>query len=146
MSKFERSQPSRVPRRAGPSQVATGLQAELDRREKPDAFTDTSMAELVALQHEYVEELGAEAIRQARRNRADVVSTADVQRADELIRSGSRGSRGLEALGGILAGAGAGQFLQVLGDKNPSNVEVALAVIALLVGAILVTASLVRRR
>lgn len=123
------------------------LERELARRERPTGFTDDSIVVLLEKQSQFVEDLGLAAIRQARRARADVVSAADVERAEEIVSAGSGGRRAirLEALGGILAGAGLGEFIDVLSDKDPTALGIALPPVLMVIGAIVVTAALLRR-
>src|SRR3954454_19288757 len=91
-------------------ETMTSLQAALQTGRPPRDFSDESVGVLLERQSEYVEELGLEAIRVARRAGADVVSAVDVQQADQLVRSAKRVKRrrALEMIGGLLAGAGLG--------------------------------------
>lgn len=123
------------------------VQAALAKRPLPREFSDPSLELLYERQTEYVEDLALEAIRRARRARADVVSAADVERADEAVRGGaaSRRSAWLEALGGVFAGAGLGEFADVLSDEDPGALAIALPSILMVLGAVLLTAALLRR-
>lgn len=93
------------------------------------------------LQAEY-EDVGLEAIRQARRNGSDFVSAVDIESADRTIRARGRRTAWAEALGGILAGAGTGTFLQVAVETNPSILGLSIAAILAAIGLIVTTAAL----
>src|SRR3954452_1475192 len=75
------------------AQTLTSLQAALQTGRPPRDFSPESVGVLLERQSEYVEELGLEAIRIARRARADVVSAVDVEHADEIVRSAERARR-----------------------------------------------------
>lgn len=96
---------------------------------------------------QYLDELGTEGIRQARRNRSDVVSAADIERADSLVRVSGQSRRAtvLDTAGGILAGAGLGQLIDVLSQADPSATAVAISTGCLVPGIALVTLGLARR-
>lgn len=114
---------------------------------KPDDFTVQSLDRLLERQAAFVEEVGLEAIRNARRSRSDVVSAVDIEEADRIVRASPRRASGLlEAFGGIVAGAALSQLLTVLSQKDPSTLAYVLAAGALVVGSILLTVGLVRGR
>jgi F0F1-type ATP synthase assembly protein I len=124
--------------------VLQTLQAALDAREHPKAFSDPALARLFERQTEFVQELGLEAIRLAQRAREDVVSASDVDRADERIRAEGRG-RGrasLEALGGISAGGGLGLFIQTVAETNPGTLGFVIGTVLLVIGAVTLTLGL----
>jgi hypothetical protein len=122
------------------------LRATLTRKDLPRDFSDESLARMLELQADYVEELGIDAIRRARRNKADVVSAEDFEQADRSIRAAARGRAWIEALGGIFAGAGTGTFLQIAVEDNPSTVGLSVAAIVGLIGFVVTTAALAWRR
>lgn len=99
------------------------LQGALQTGRPPREFSPEALGVLLERQSEYVEELGLEAIRVARRARADVVSAVDVQQADQLVRSAERVKhrRALETLGGLLAGAGLGLLGTQLADGDKAT-------------------------
>jgi len=116
------------------------------RRGRAREFSDEGLAVLLKLQLEYIEELGAEAIRRANRNRCDVVSANDLETADQSVRSSTYGRAWLEAIGGIFAGAGIGTFLQIAVDSNPSVLGLTISGVVALAGFTTVAASLARQR
>lgn len=118
------------------------LEQSLARKERPTDFSSPSVATMLELQAEYLEDVGLEAIRQARRNRADMVSAADVEHGDQAVRAGSRGRAWLEAIGGILAGAGTGTFLQLAVEKDPSTLGLSVAAVIAAVGLAVTSAGL----
>jgi hypothetical protein len=122
------------------------LQQDLARRSRPADFSDPSIATLLELQARYVEDVGIEAIRHARRNDADVVSAADVEHGDSVVRAGGRRRAYLEAFGGILAGAGSGTFLQLAVDQSPSPLGLSIAAVITAVGLVVTSAGLFGRR
>jgi hypothetical protein len=135
-------------RHPSPSESALeAVQGALAQRELPREFSDSGLDLLLERQAAYLEDIGVEAIRQARRSRSDVVSAADVERADEAVRAGtsSRRAAWAEAFGGVFAGAGLGEFADVLSDEDPAALAIALPVVLMLAGAILLTAALLRR-
>jgi len=115
-------------------------------RGRASEFSAESLAVLLKLQVEYIEEIGNEAIRLANRNRCDVVSANDFERADETVRSSTYGRGWLEALGGIFAGAGIGTFLQIAVDRNPSVLGLSISGAVALIGFTTVAAALARQR
>jgi len=121
------------------------LAGALARRTRPADFSDRSLATLFELQAEYVEDVGLEAIRQARRNGADVVSATDIERGDEAVRTGGRWRGWGEAVGGIFAGAGIGTFLTIAVETHPSTVGLGVTGAFAAVGLVVTAASLARR-
>lgn len=134
--------------RADPSlsEAMRALDDTLARKSKPSDFSDASLATLLDLQAAYVEDVGIEAIREARRHRADLVSASDIEHADHEIRAGGRGRAWFEAFGGILAGAGTGTFLQLVSESDPSATGLSIAAVIAAVGLVTTTAGLVGRR
>lgn len=130
-----------------PDDAVETLHEALRRRPLPREFSEQGLDVLYQRQAEFVEDLGLEAIRRARRARADVVSAADVERAADALGAGSvsRRSAWVEALGGVFAGAGLGEFADVLSDEDPAALAIALPSILMVVGAVLLTAALLRR-
>lgn len=108
-------------------------------------FSDEGLAMLLKLQLDYVEEVGAEAIRLANRNQADVVSAADFERADHAVRPSTSGRAWLEALGGIFAGAGTGTFLQIAVASEPSILGLSISAVVGAAGFTVVAATLFSR-
>ncbi|HEX2085065.1 MAG TPA: hypothetical protein VHF89_05240 [Solirubrobacteraceae bacterium] len=133
--------------RGTPDPALEALEAALAQRELPRGFSEPALDLLFERQAEFLEDVGLEAIRRARRGRSDFVSAADVERADEAVRgaSPSRRAAWLEALGGVFAGGGLGEFVDVLSDEDPAAVAIALPAVLMVVGAVLLTAALLRR-
>jgi len=132
---------------AGIARVLTTLRTSLAGKHAPRDFSQESVGALLERQADYVEEIGVEAILLARRSRADVVSASDVERADELVRAGVRGRRlaGVEALGGLLAGAGIAELFTVLSQHHPSTLGYVLAAVSTALGSMLLAYGLARR-
>jgi hypothetical protein len=122
------------------------LNETLHRRGQAHDFSDEALAVVLKLQLDYIEEIGTEAIRLANRNQADVVSAADLERADRTVRAATSGRAWLEALGGILAGAGVGTFLQLAVADNPSTLGLSISATIGAVGLMVVAAALVSQR
>lgn len=135
------------PRAADPNleETVKRLNASLRTRGTAADFSDEALATLLKLQLDYVEEVGGEAIRLANRNQADVVSAADLEGADRTVRPTTQGKAWLEAIGGILAGAGTGTFLQIAVTKNPSVLGLSISAIVAVVGFSVVAATLFSR-
>lgn len=125
--------------------AAEMLQLELARRSRPVAFSDSSVATLLGLQARYVEEVGTEAIRRARRNGADGVSAVDVEHGDSVVRAGGERRAYLEVFGGIVTGAGSGTFVQLAVEKNPSALGLSIAAVLTAVGLVVTSAGLFGR-
>lgn len=121
------------------------VQAELARGTAED-FSDDARATWLEFHADFVEDLGVEAVRIANRSRADVVSASHVIQALDSVRTNqrSRTAAALNSFGGILAGAGAGQFYAVLSTKDPTALAYALATGSSVIGAVLLTLALVR--
>jgi hypothetical protein len=136
-----------TPSDPGIARVLTTLRTSLAGKHSPRDFSQESVGALLERQADYVEEIGVEAILLARRSRADVVSASDVERADELVRSGVRGRRlaGVEALGGLLAGAGVAELFTVLSQSHPSTLGYVLAAASTVLGSALLAYGLARR-
>jgi len=122
------------------------LNETLRRRGQARDFSDEALAVVLKLQLDYIEEVGSEAIRLANRNQADVVSAANLEQADRTIRASTSGRAWLEALGGILAGAGVGTFLQLAVASNPSTLGLSISAVIGAVGLMIVAAALVSQR
>lgn len=130
------------------SQAAARLQAALDADGSPGGFSDESLGVLLERQSEYVEELGLEAIRLARRSRADIVSAIDVEKADEAVRSneGARRGRVYESVGGVLLGGGLGQlYAQIALADDATTVGWVVAALSGVLGLVLMTYVFARR-
>jgi hypothetical protein len=89
------------------------IRAKFNADRPPYRFSPESLGVINERQTEYVEDLASAAIDVARRRDADVVSVADVRKADQSIRVAERlrGSRMFEVLGALLAGGGFGLLL-----------------------------------
>jgi hypothetical protein len=130
------------------TQTLTSLEASLHTGRPPRSFSEESLGVLFERQSEYVEELGIEAIRLARRARADVVSASDVEHADEIVRSAERSQRNriYETVGGILLGGGLGQlYAQIALGKDATNIGWIVAILSGVVGLVLLTYAFARR-
>lgn len=114
----------------------------------PKDLSNEARAALLDVHAEYLEDLGVEAVRVAKRSRLDTVSAKHIDEARSFVQSGSepKVTQAVAALGGILAGAGAGQFLAVLSEKEPSTLGYALATIALVLGCLLLAGAWNRTR
>jgi hypothetical protein len=122
------------------------LDEELGHEPYPAEFSEASLARLFELVRQFVEEAGSAAIRQARRNNCDVVSSVDVECGDRAVRSGGRRRGWQEAIGGVLAGAGAGTFLQVTIESHPSVLGLSVSAVVAAVGLVMTTAALFGRQ
>jgi histone H3/H4 len=125
------------------TQALERIRAEFDGG-GPNDLSDRARAALLEAHAEFVEELGVEAVRSARRSRSDAVSEIDIEEARRIVQSPSKTRLGeaMGAVGGVLAGAGAGQLFAVLSQKNPSTAGYAAATIGLVVGSILLAMAL----
>jgi len=114
----------------------------------PRDLSDEARAALLDVHAEFLEDLGVEAVRVAKRNQLDTVSARHIDEARVLVQSGSEPKviQGVAAVGGIFAGAGAGQFLAVLSEKEPSTLGYALATLALVAGCLLLAGAWNRSR
>ena len=135
---------------ADPTLAATlqSLQASLRTGRPPRDFSDESLGVLLERQSEYVEELGIEAIRLARRAQADVVSAIDVEHADQIVRSAERTRRRriYETIGGILLGGGLGQlYAQIALGNEATTIGWVVAILSATIGLVLLTYAFARR-
>jgi hypothetical protein len=131
------------------AQTLAALQAALETGRPPRDFSDESLGVLLERQSEYVEELGLEAIRIARRAQADVVSAVDVERADQLVRSAERSRKGriYETVGGVFLGGGLGQlYAQIALGEEATAVGWIVASLSAVVGLVLLTYAFASRR
>jgi histone H3/H4 len=128
--------------------VLARLTEDLQRPDGPSEFSDRSLSTLLERQTHYLEALGLEAIRVARRAHADTVSAADVENAARAIQGGPRGrlSRVLDPLGGLLAGAGLSQLYAVLSaaSDSPSTLAYVLAAVSTVAGIAMLAFSIGR--
>lgn len=110
----------------------------------PTDLSDRARAALLEAHAEFIEELGVEAVRSARRSRSDAVSERDIDEARQIVQSPSKTKlrEAMGAVGGVLAGAGAGQLFAVLSQEDPSTVGYAVATIGLVIGSILLATAL----
>jgi histone H3/H4 len=123
------------------------IRAEFDGG-RPSDLSDEARAALLDAHAEFLEELGIEAVRAARRDRSDVVSASHIDDARTIVRdpADNRRLRAIGATGGILAGAGVGQLLAVLSEADPSPLGYLLATAALVLGCVLLALALGRKR
>jgi hypothetical protein len=114
------------------------IESEFDSKKGPRDISDEARAALLDAHAEFLENLGVEAVRAAKRSRLDTVSARHIDEAYVFIQSGSESKvvQGLATVGGIFAGAGAAQFLAVLSEDNPSKLGYVVATAALIVGFI----------
>jgi hypothetical protein len=132
----------------------SALRQALDRIEEefgkggPKDLSDEARAALLDAHAEFLEDLGVEAVRAAKRGGLDTVSARHIDEAHIFIQSGSESKviQGFATFGGVLAGAGAGQFLAVLSEKDPSNLGYALATIFLVVGFLFIAGAWSKNR
>lgn len=130
------------------AQTLSSLQGALETGRAPSDFSDEGLGVLLDRQSEYVEELGLESIRIARRARADVVSAIDVERADEIVRGTARNrqARVSETLGGVLLGGGLGQlYAQIALEDDATTLGWVVAAVSAALGLVLLTYSFARR-
>ena len=122
--------------------VLARVYSGLGRPGGPREFSNQSFSRLLERQTQYLEDLGVEAVRIARRNHSDVVSAADVDAADIALQSKPRRGykRFLEPTGGIFAGGGMAQLFWVLSSTHdkPSTLAYLLAVIGLVAGTVMI--------
>jgi histone H3/H4 len=124
------------------------LNASVHGNRPPRRFTSESIGVLLERQAEYVEELGLEAVRIARRAKSDVVSANDIQRADEVVRSAerTRRSRLYETIGGILVGGGLAQlYAQIALGHQATTAGWVVAVVSAAAGLVVLTYSFAMR-
>ena len=118
------------------------LRAALDRGKVPEDFSDASLQRLSQLQSEYAIALGAEAVRRARLNSSDYVSAVDVETASRALMSDGRRRSLMEAIGGVMAGAGWSTFLALVFAEHPPIIGVAVAAVAGAIGLTVLAVSL----
>jgi hypothetical protein len=124
-------------------EVLDALEASLRARVVPTGFSSRALARLLDRGTEFLEELGFEAIRVAGRAGNDEVQPADVDRADEIVRSDTnRGRRALEAFGGLVWGLAAMTFVQETIAKHPRMWLIGLAGLSWVFATIVLTYSL----
>jgi hypothetical protein len=109
----------------------------------PTDLSEPALAKVLDLHAEYLEDLVVGAAGEARRGRADTISTSNVEVADAMLRVPrlSARDRVLTTVGGLLAGAGLSEFLAVIGDAHPSTLGYAGAFVSTVVGSVLISAS-----
>jgi histone H3/H4 len=101
------------------------------------SFSSHAVEALADRQEAYIEEVGQEAIRIARRNRADLVSAADVEAADQKLHKGSSSRLGLlDVLGGAIFGAGLSEFAAVMTTPHPGHLGIALSCGGMVIGLV----------
>lgn len=118
----------------------TNIQRALGDR-GPTDLSEQAVAKVLDLQAEYLEDLIVGAAGEARRSRADTISESDVETADATLRvpRASLRSRAGSAIGGLLAGAGLGQFYAVISADNPTPLGYAVAFVSTVLGSVLIT-------
>jgi hypothetical protein len=128
--------------------VLARLSEDLQRPGGPTEFSDRSLSALLERQTHYLEALGLESIRTARRAHADSVSAKDVETASRILQGGPRRrlSRVLDPLGGLLAGAGLSQLYTVLSatSDKPSTLAYVLAAVSTVAGIAMLAFSIGR--
>jgi hypothetical protein len=117
------------------------LDEALSGNDHPAEFSPASLERLAELHAAYVEEVGSAAIRQAQRNGVDVVSVVDIESGDRAVRSEARRKTWAESIGGILAGAGIGTFIQVALEAHPSTLGLSLSASMAAIGLVTMTAA-----
>jgi hypothetical protein len=124
------------------------LRTDLSRKSPPSDFSPDAVALILERQAEFVEEVGVEAIRIARRGREDVVSAWDVEQADQIVRASSVGRFvvAAQAIGALIGGAGLAHLFVVLSETHPSTIGYILATTGTVGGLIALTYGLTRRR
>lgn len=129
------------------AEVMARLQTALQGRRGPRELSDLAVTAMLEHQGSYLEDVGTEAIRRARVERADIVSRAHIDEADRLVRSSGSGYRValFNAVGGLLAGSGLGQLLPALTAPPSSPTGWLLIIVTLVPGSILLTLGLRRR-
>jgi hypothetical protein len=137
-----------VPEDRSLGRVIEKLRGALSRRTPPKDFSEDAVALMLERQAEFVEELGIEAIRIARRGHEDVVSAWNIAQADQIVRASSVGRLVIvaQSLGGLVGGAGLSQLFVVLAEKQPSTLGYVLATVSTVFGFAALTYGLTRRR
>jgi hypothetical protein len=128
-------------------QVFETLQSTLDARDAPKAFSTHGLARLLERQAEFLEELGVESIRIARRAGNYEVQPIDVDRAREILGiDPSHGLHGLEVFSALLWGVAATAFVQELVASKPRMWLVGFSASGVVLATILLMYSLLRTR
>ncbi|HEX8267396.1 MAG TPA: hypothetical protein VF596_18495 [Pyrinomonadaceae bacterium] len=97
-------------------------------------FSDKAFTRLKTKISEYTIQLINESVKTSRRRKSDTVSTSDVEHSSQYLTysSGSKLSRNVGTLGGILLGAGLSTFLSMVVNgvftTNPVLIALALTV------------------
>lgn len=114
--------------------VLASLQASLDSRRRPRAFSQQSVESMLECQAEFLSGLGHEAIRIADRAGNDEVQVVNVESADRVIRSdGLRRRHGAEVIGALLWGLSSATLLQeLLAQDNAKMWLIGVSVVVLL--------------
>jgi histone H3/H4 len=119
-------------------------------REKDFPLTEPAFREVQKCANEYLRDLMLESARTARRHQSEeAIESNDVRQAARYLTSLSSGRRTDSAgvFGGLLAGGGIGNFLQVATVKGQLNpIGVAISVLCVLVGAVLITYQIVNSK
>lgn len=132
-----------VPSDSRAEDVARALERASERLRSIDdvqPFSNQAFDLLQQATSEYVSELIAESAKLADRQRADIVSAADVRRASEyLYRAPTRSlQQHIGTSGGILLGAGLGNTLSLLQATDPSGLSIAITVVLVVLGAFMI--------
>jgi hypothetical protein len=110
------------------------------------ALSTEARIRLELLHAEYLGDLGTEAVRLARRDRLTTVDREHVDRASTRLGFGEsgRGASTLNSVGGVVAGIGLASAYAVTFNPGPhSTAEIVTAIVACILGAILLTAGVV---
>jgi histone H3/H4 len=129
-------------------QTIERLRTGLAKHGQPQNLSTNAVAVLLERQAEYVEEVGSEAIRIAKRNRADFVSGADVESADRRLRGTSLpGTRALACtMGAATFGAGLSEFITIMTTAHPGHLGIGLGCGGMVGGLLGVAYGLLRGR
>ena len=95
----------------------------------PTPFSPAAFGLLTRRVAEHIQDLFTEALRTARRHRADTVSATHVDQASQYLvaSAGRRGYRHLGTVGGILLGAALSQFLAIVTSSQYTPTGILLA-------------------
>ena len=123
---------SAIPESLPSGETVAQLLASAEKRLQPvdpGPFSDSAFSLLTSKVSEYIGELISEADKLARRQRADVISAAHVQRATENLISSTerRLFRYVGTIGGILLGAALSNIITAIATEQFSVAGTALA-------------------
>lgn len=130
-----------------PVEQALGrARARLHTLQGHEPFSESAYQTLERSIDEYIRSLVLESARTATRQRADVVSSTDVEQAARYLYRGSNRSivQHVGTIGGILVGAAVGNVLALIDGDAPSVAGLLFTAALLLVGAVMITIHVVR--